>query len=62
MIEEKYVVFLAIQYAISFFIFGVIWQAWRNEDKEKSRERFWLVKHYWRKMRSSALYTQIVQK
>ena len=53
MIEEKVVVLLAIHYAVSFFVFGAIWQSWRNEDKEKGRERFWLVKHYWRKMRSN---------
>lgn len=51
MIEEKYVILLAVQYAISFFAFGAIWQSWRNEDKAKGRERFWLVKYYWRKLR-----------
>lgn len=46
MVEEEYVILLAIQYAFSFFILGAIWQSWRNEDKNLRRGRFWVLKHY----------------
>ena len=49
MLDEKIVV--VVQYAFSFFIFGVIWQKWKQEDKQNNRESFWVIKHYWRKLK-----------
>jgi len=53
MIEDKYAILIAVLYAVSFFVFGAIWQSWRQEDKDHGRERFWVIKHYWRKFRSN---------
>lgn len=45
---NKVIILIAIQYAISFFILGWIVRVWKEEDK--GRERFWVIKHYWRKI------------
>jgi len=44
------VVLVALQYAVSFFIFGWLCRGWREDDKANKRERFWLVKYYWHKI------------
>lgn len=53
MLETEYIVLVAIQYAVSFFIFGRLYRGWREDDRRNGRENFWLVKHYWRKIRAT---------
>ena len=47
MTEPEIYYALAIHYAISFFVFGWLVRGWHDDDK--SLERFWLIKYYWRK-------------
>ena len=47
MVEMKYIILLAVQYAISFSIFGWIARGWREEDIKNNRDG--VLKHYWKK-------------